>query len=487
MQKRKSYHPDDDDDPLCCCEYLSVEESRRRHILQFCCDCILLDDICERCLRCETVPIGRFYKLFAVMLDRVRLPSPGGAVRLTWKHVLPFVVYPVLVYSGAYGAFICALGFLLVLYGLTLYSQFMFTKKQKNTVVGCFIWAYLVYTYLLYLWYLYPMHDIPQSWLAVQHVLICVFVLSYVLTLAGPGFVPIRSGDDQEQITYLNQSEIQINGVEAGETVEDTYIKVDEITGNLREIQPTNEFYKFNPEYLTASQAATASKLPPGSLHMDARLMQEKPEMEADELETGCGVYWPVLRSDWFYCTVCKMLVPPQSVHCRTCDRCVYELDHHCFWLDCCVGLQNKRWFMLLLVSLVGGNLFNAYMVFFTICPLSPNSGDGDGRWYCKGIFQQKEEMRYVFVSTLYGLLVGIYQVYPSIRMFISISMSISLVRIQKYIKSKMLNRMSGKEPLSYRWLNKYNRGFYRNWVRVLYPPSLWELPTKPPPMYQNV
>ena len=70
-----------------------------------------------RCLRCETVPIGRFYKLFAVMLDRVRLPSPGGAVRLTWKHVLPFVVYPVLVYSGAYGAFICALGFLLVLYG----------------------------------------------------------------------------------------------------------------------------------------------------------------------------------------------------------------------------------------------------------------------------------------------------------------------------------------------------------------------------------
>ncbi|XP_063724546.1 palmitoyltransferase ZDHHC23-B-like [Symsagittifera roscoffensis] len=475
MQNRPTYF--EDDEPLCCCEYLSFEEKRKRHLLQFCCDCVLIDEVCERCLRCETIPVSRFYKLSAVMLDRMRIPSPGGAVRLTWRHALPFVVYPLLVYCGSYGAFICAFSFLVLLYGIALYSQFMFSRKQKNTVVGCFIWAYLVYTYLLYLWYLYPMHNIPQTWLAIQHVSICFFILSYVLTLAGPGFVPIRSGEEQEKITYINQCEVQINGSEL--QAEDTYIKVDEVTGATEEIQPMKEFYKLNPQFLAENDSSTTSKLPPGSQKVDPSSMAEVPEMEADDLETGCGVYWPVLKCDWFYCTVCKMLVPPLSVHCRTCDRCVYELDHHCFWLDCCVGLKNKRWFLLLLIALVSGNMFNTFMVFSTICPTES--------WYCQGIFKQPDEMRYVFCTTLYGLLVSIYQFYPLLRMFYSISTNTSLVRLQKYFKSKMMARMNGTEPLSYRWLSRYNRGFYRNWARVMCPPNVWDMPSKPPPVAQTV
>jgi len=337
-------------------------------------------------------------------------------------------------------------------------------------------------TYILYVKYLYPMHDIPQTWLAVQHIMIVFFVLSYLLTLAGPGFVPIRTSDDQEQITYLSQSEVQINGTDDyAEDQGDSYIKVDEVSGNVKEIKPMDEFYKYNPSFLAASEQLTATKLPPGSVRIDPNAMQEKPEMHIDDLETGCGVYWPVLKSDWFYCTVCKTLVPPQSLHCRTCDRCVYELDHHCFWLDCCVGLQNKRWFLLLLMTLVSGNLFNAYMVFSTICP------GGEGSWYCKGVFELNEEMRYVFASTLYGLLVGLYQIYPTIRMFGSISANVSLVRIQKYMKSKIFASMRNKEPLTYRWLTRYNKGFYSNWARVLCPPNLWDIPSKPPPMYQTV
>lgn len=40
----------------------------------------------------------------------------------------------------------------------------------------------------------------------------------------------------------------------------------------------------------------------------------------------------PVKRSLSTKCVVCKMTRPPRAGHCRTCERCVYRLDHHCIW-----------------------------------------------------------------------------------------------------------------------------------------------------------
>lgn len=34
----------------------------------------------------------------------------------------------------------------------------------------------------------------------------------------------------------------------------------------------------------------------------------------------------------WNKCALCKAMRPPRAGHCRTCERCVYRLDHHCIW-----------------------------------------------------------------------------------------------------------------------------------------------------------
>lgn len=40
----------------------------------------------------------------------------------------------------------------------------------------------------------------------------------------------------------------------------------------------------------------------------------------------------PVKKSLNTKCVLCKIMRPPRAGHCRTCERCVYRLDHHCIW-----------------------------------------------------------------------------------------------------------------------------------------------------------
>jgi hypothetical protein len=40
-------------------------------------------------------------------------------------------------------------------------------------------------------------------------------------------------------------------------------------------------------------------------------------------------------------CSHCQTYKPPQSHHCRICNRCISRMDHHCPWMNNCVGANN--------------------------------------------------------------------------------------------------------------------------------------------------
>lgn len=48
-------------------------------------------------------------------------------------------------------------------------------------------------------------------------------------------------------------------------------------------------------------------------------------------------------------CTICTAHVNEDSKHCGKCNRCVEGFDHHCKWLNNCIGLRNYRFFALLI------------------------------------------------------------------------------------------------------------------------------------------
>ncbi|CAG9864453.1 unnamed protein product [Phyllotreta striolata] len=70
-------------------------------------------------------------------------------------------------------------------------------------------------------------------------------------------------------------------------------------------------------------------------------------------------------HSDWRYCTECKEFAPPRSWHCKICDVCILQRDHHCLFTSCCVGFDNQRYYLVLLFYMLLSQLYGAYYSFY--------------------------------------------------------------------------------------------------------------------------
>ncbi|CAI9613574.1 unnamed protein product, partial [Staurois parvus] len=78
------------------------------------------------------------------------------------------------------------------------------------------------------------------------------------------------------------------------------------------------------------------SLMDPGYVLSDS----EKTFSELAEQETSAVISSSVRMRR---CGYCLLKQPMRARHCKSCNRCVRRYDHHCPWIENCVGEKNHR------------------------------------------------------------------------------------------------------------------------------------------------
>lgn len=395
-----------EEEVLCCCEYVN-RHGERSHVAACCCDCEDLDDAFDRFLKREPQKPESLTHVAAVVSDRIRVPwFWGGARKLDLSIIPPLILLPALLHLAAlhllFGVVV-----LMALPGLVLWYYFFTHRKKGRTLFFLSLALFsLAYMYYLFVSEVFPRGDVGQVELAAVSLGVVLTLLALFHTKRDPGIIRLDKQAVHSTVTYYNLPED----------------KDSSINGGNQDVS------------VTAVQRVESS------------------EQEGSELrESG--------RRNW--CSVCRIVRPPRAGHCRICGVCVQRLDHHCVWINNCVGQANHVSFLLTLVFFLLTSLYGIGLVLRSVCP---QQNVLTALLYCPGVYNQYSSAL-CFTCAWYSSIVTIGLLHLFLVQVINISYNVTEREARVALREKAARSACWGLVVD---TGVYSQGLWSNWFEFL-------------------
>ncbi|XP_062907053.1 palmitoyltransferase ZDHHC23-B isoform X1 [Mobula hypostoma] len=407
--KKKRSKMSDEDGSLCCCEYIN-HHGERTHILASCCDCEDLDEACDRCLKGKSVSSQNIKRISDTVSDRLRIPwlLGTGAKKIDVTILPPLMFLPIFLHIAALHFFL-ALVILTSLPILVLWYYYVTHQKKGHTLFFLSLGLFsLGYMYYLFLTEVMPRGNITSVHLIAITSGLVLTLTSLAQTKKDPGY--LRTDHGSVLIKKVQRNDISLHNV-----------------NGTSQIQPVGR--------------DTSSKM---------NLSVPNGKLQMDQTE---------FKKDW--CTVCKILKPPRSGHCRICASCVQRLDHHCVWINSCVGQGNHRAFILTLFLFLLTSLYGISLTLTTICR---GQSIFTALFYCPGVYKE-HSTALSFTCVWYCTIVTAGMGYLFLIQLINISYNITERETRFALRDKTGDKYLCGLIIK---TDEYNRGLINNWKEFL-------------------
>ncbi|CAM4517197.1 unnamed protein product [Leuciscus chuanchicus] len=80
--------------------------------------------------------------------------------------------------------------------------------------------------------------------------------------------------------------------------------------------------------------------------------MEERPDVQKQilaDIAKKLPIFTRAQSGAIRFCDRCQVIKPDRCHHCSVCETCVLKMDHHCPWVNNCVGFSNYKFFLLFL------------------------------------------------------------------------------------------------------------------------------------------
>ncbi|XP_072306944.1 palmitoyltransferase ZDHHC23-B [Eucyclogobius newberryi] len=394
----------EEEDTLCCCEYVNGL-GERSHMAACCCDCEDLDEVCDRFLKREPQKPDSFSRVAEVLTDRIRVPwLRGGARKIDLSIIPPLILLPVLLAIAALH-FLLGLLVLTALPVLVLWYYYITHRKKGRTLFFLSLALFsLAYMYYLFVTVVVPRGDVGTVQLAIITLGVIFTLTALIRTKKGPGVVLPNREACHSTVTYyapLPEKDPAVNGGKHEVMLMERTAVSDPTDGEMKESH----------------------------------------------------------RKNW--CPVCRTVRPPRAGHCRICGICVLRLDHHCVWINSCVGQANHLSFVLTLISFLLTSLYGICLVLRSVCPKQHIL---TALLYCPGIYSEFSSAL-CFTCAWYSSIVTGGLLHLLLVQLINISYNVTAREARMAVRDKTA-------PSTFWGLivdtKVYSRGFWLNWSYFL-------------------